>query len=337
MTESTENRTRKRVLSGIQPTGELHLGNYLGALRQWVEMQEQYDCFYCIVDYHALTGDTPPSVLPGQTVDMAVSLLAAGLDPEKCTLFVQSDVPAVAELQWLFNTVTPVGDLERMTQYKDKSSRVESIPAGLLNYPILQAADILIYRADAVPVGDDQRQHLELTREIVRKWNAKYGDYFVEPDAIIPKVGRIKGLDGDAKMSKSLGNTVEMLAEPDDVWARVRTAVTDPQRVRRDDPGRPEVCNVFSLHNEVTDPGLIDDIASQCRAGTRGCVDCKKILAESLSEMFAPARARAAELRANPGQVREILQAGAEKARSEAAETLGEVRERMGLNWTGAI
>jgi tryptophanyl-tRNA synthetase len=337
MSESTDTKPRKRVLSGIQPTGELHLGNYLGALRQWVEMQEEYDCFYCIVDYHALTGDTPPAKLPQLTVDMAAGLLAAGVDPEKCTLFVQSDVPEVTELQWLFNTVTPVGDLERMTQYKDKSSRVESIPAGLLNYPILQAADILIYRADAVPVGDDQRQHLELTREIVRKWNGRYGEYFAEPDAIIPKVGRIKGLDGDAKMSKSLGNTIEMLAEPEEVWGRVRTAVTDPQRVRRDDPGRPEVCNVFSLHKEVTDGELIDDIDAQCRAGTRGCVDCKRMLADSLSEMFAPARERAAELREDPDRVRAVLQTGAQEARAVARETLADVRNHMGLDWPSAL
>jgi len=337
MSESKPTSGRKRVLSGIQPTGELHLGNYLGAVRQWVEMQEEHDCFYCIVDYHALTGETPPQALPGQTVDMAVGLLAAGLDPEKCTLFVQSDVPEVTELQWLFNTVTPVGDLERMTQYKDKSARMESIPAGLLNYPVLQAADILIYRADAVPVGDDQRQHLELTREIARKWNSAYGELFPEPDAIIPKVGRIKGLDGDAKMSKSLGNTVGMLAEPDEIWERVRTAVTDPQRVRKDDPGRPEVCNVFSLHQLMTDSGKIADIASQCRAGTRGCVDCKRILSESLAETFAPMRERAAELRADPGQVREILRAGAEKAGAVARETLGRAREQIGIHWQDAL
>jgi len=268
---------------------------------------------------------------------MAVSLLAAGLDPAKCTLFVQSDVPEVTELQWLFNTVTPVGDLERMTQYKDKSARMESIPAGLLNYPVLQAADILIYRADAVPVGDDQRQHLELTREIARKWNGAYGELFPEPDAIIPKVGRIKGLDGDAKMSKSIGNTVGMLAEPDEIWERVRTAVTDPQRVRKDDPGRPEVCNVFSLHQLMTDSSKIDDIATQCRAGTRGCVDCKRILADSLTESFAPMRERAAELRANSGQVREILRAGAEKAGAVARDTLRRAREQIGIDWASEL
>ncbi len=335
---SEEAGRKKRVLSGMQPSGELHLGNYLGALRQWVEMQDEYDCFFCIVDYHALTGDSEPETLPSRTIDMAVSLLAAGLDPEKCTLFVQSDVPEHTELAWLFNAVTPVGDLERMTQYKDKSSRVESIPAGLLNYPILQAADILIYRADAVPVGEDQRQHLELTREIARKWNARYGEYFPETEAIIPKVvGRIKGLDGDAKMSKSLDNTVGILAEPDEVWARVRTAVTDPQRVRRDDPGRPEVCNVFALHGHFGSSEQLADIDAQCRSASRGCVDCKRILADNIVESFAPMRERAAELRAHPERLREILRTGAEKARTVAKETLAETRRRMGIDWSSAL
>ena len=336
MSEATGRK--KRVLSGIQPTGELHLGNYLGAVRQWVEMQDEYDCFYCIVDYHALTGDSDPSTLPSRTIDMAISLLAAGLDPEKCTLFVQSDVGEHTELMWLFNTVTPVGELERMTQYKDKSARLQSIPAGLLNYPILQAADILIYRADAVPVGEDQRQHLELTREIARKWNTRYGEYFPETGAVIPKVvGRIKGLDGDAKMSKSLGNTVRMLAEPDEVWERVGTAVTDPQRVRRDDPGRPEVCNVFALHQHFAGAERIADIDAQCRAATRGCVDCKRILAENISEAFRPMRERAAELRADPTVLREILESGAEKARAVARGTLAEARRRMGVDWPSAL
>jgi tryptophanyl-tRNA synthetase len=246
-------------------------------------------------------------------------------------------VPEHIELAWLFNTVAPVGDLERMTQYKDKSKRYDSIPVGLLNYPVLQAADILIYRADAVPVGDDQRQHLELTRDIARKWNARYGEYFPEPGAIIPEVGRIKGLDGEAKMSKSLGNTVDILADEDGVWERVRTAVTDPQRVRRDDPGRPEVCNVFSLHKLSTDASLIPDIETQCRAGTRGCVDCKRILADSLAAEFAPFRERAEHLRAHPEEVRGVLEAGADRARAVARETLAEARSRMGLDWRSAL
>ena len=328
---------RKRVLSGIQPTGEVHLGNYLGALRQWVHMQDRYECFYSIVDLHAILGEDEPASLPARTLDMAISVLAVGVAPERCTLFVQSDVPEHVELAWLFITVAPVGDLERMTQYKDKSKRYDSIPVGLLNYPVLQAADILIYRADAVPVGDDQRQHLELTRDIARKWNARYGEYFPEPDAIIPEVGRIKGLDGEAKMSKSLGNTVSILADEDGVWESVRRAVTDPQRVRRDDPGRPEVCNVFSLHKLVTDASLISDIEEQCKAGTRGCVDCKRIFADSLVREFAPFRERAEHLRAHPEEVRGVLEAGADRAREVARETLGEARARMGIKWRSAL
>jgi len=289
------------------------------------------------VDLHAILGEGDPADLPARTLDMAISILAVGVDPERCTLFVQSDVPEHLELAWLFNTVAPVGDLERMTQYKEKSQRYESIPVGLLNYPVLQAADILIYRADAVPVGDDQRQHLELTSDIARKWNARYGEYFPEPEAIIPEVGRIRGLDGEAKMSKSLGNTVGILADEEELWDRVRSAVTDPQRVRRDDPGRPEVCNVFSLHKLVTDASLIPDIEEQCKAGTRGCVDCKRIFADSLLREFAPFRERAEYLRAHPEEVRGVLEAGADRARSVARETLAEARGRMGLSWHSAL
>ncbi len=328
---------KMRVLSGVQPSGEAHLGNYLGAFRQWVHMQDEYECLFCIVDQHAIMGEYEPAELPRRTFDMAVSLLAVGLDPERCTIFVQSDVIEHMELAWLFNAVAPVGDLERMTQYKDRSARLESVPVGVLNYPVLQAADILIYLAGAVPVGDDQRQHLELARDIARKWNAKYGVFFPEPEAIIPEVGRIRGLDGEAKMSKSLGNTIGILDEPEEIWERVRTAVTDPQRVRREDPGRPEVCNVFSLHQLVTDAGLIPDIDQQCRTAQRGCVDCKRILAESIADVFQPFRERAAHYRANPDEVRDILERGAAQARSIAAGTLAEARKRMGIDWRSAI
>ncbi len=335
MSESKPTRKR-RVFSGMQPTGEAHLGNYLGALRRWVQMQDEFECLWCIVDDHAITGGGDPKELPKKIVDLAVSFLAVGLDPAKGILFVQSDVPEHTELAWLFNAVTPVGELERMTQYKDKSAKYESVPVGLLNYPVLQAADILLYKADAVPVGEDQRQHLELTREIARKWNAVYGDLFPEPEAIIGNEGRILGLDGDAKMSKSLGNTVDILAEPDEVWARVRTAVTDPQRVRRSDPGRPAVCNVYSLHRHFSAPGVVEDVAAQCRGATRGCVDCKRILADSISATFAPMRERAAELRAHPERIRHILEDGAARARVLARETITVVRERMGLDWRSA-
>jgi tryptophanyl-tRNA synthetase len=328
---------KRRIFSGVQPSGEAHLGNYLGAFRQWVTLQDTYDCLFCIVDQHAITGQYEPEQLPQRIFDMAVSLLAVGLDPERCIIFVQSEVPEHTELAWLFNAVTPVGELERMTQYKDKSARLESIPSGLLNYPILQAADILVYLAEAVPVGEDQLQHLELAREIARKWNAQFGEIFPEPQAIVGGTGRIMGLDGEAKMSKSLGNTVGILAEPDEVWAQVRTAVTDPQRIRKDDPGRPEVCNVYSLHEFFTDPSELPDIAEKCRTAGRGCVECKKILAEGIAREFAPFRERAEQYREQPELVTEILAKGAEEARALAGETMAEVRRRMGMDWRKAL
>ncbi len=328
--------THRRLFSGMQPSGEAHIGNYLGALRRWVELQERYDGIWCIVDDHAITAGGDPKELPGNVVDLAISFLAVGLDPEQGIIFVQSDVPEHTELAWLFNSITPVGELERMTQYKDKAQRFESVPAGILNYPVLQAADILLYRADAVPVGEDQRQHLELTREIARKWNAAYGPFFPEPEALIGEEGRILGLDGEGKMSKSLGNTVPITSSPEEVWARVRTAVTDPQRVRRQDPGRPQVCNVYTLHRYFSAPDVTDDVAHSCRNALRGCVECKHILADSISATFAPMRERAAELKAQPHRVREILEDGAARARVIARETMAEVRERMGLHWRSA-
>ncbi len=329
---------RKRVFSGMQPSGEAHLGNYLGALRRWVAMQDEYDCIFCIVDDHAITSGVKPEDMPKNVVDLAVSFLAVGLDPEKSIIFVQSDVPEHTELAWLFNAVTPVGELERMTQYKDKSQRFESVPAGIFNYPVLQAADILIYKADAVPVGEDQRQHLELTREIARKFNATYGDTFPETDAIIDEnVGRIVGLDGAAKMSKSLGNTVGILDEPEVVWDKVRTAVTDPQRVRRTDPGRPEFCNVYALHKFFGNAETVADVAHQCRNALRGCVECKRILADNIAASFEPFRERAAGYRANPQEIGRILSQGAERARAIARETMGEVRRKMGLDWRSGI
>ncbi len=325
--------TGERVFSGMQPSGEAHLGNYLGALRQWVELQETHECFFCIVDEHAITGEYVPSDLPGRVFDLALSFLAVGLDPDRSTIFVQSDVPQHVILAWLFNAVAPLGELERMTQFKDRSSHLESIPAGLLNYPILQTADILLYRAGLVPVGEDQLQHLELSREIARRWNARFGELFPKPKAVLSSAGRILGLDGNAKMSKSLGNTVNILSEPDEIWERVRKAVTDPQRIRKDDPGRPEVCNVFSLHKLLTPSEQIPDIEAQCRGATRGCVDCKRILADRVSEHFAEARERARELRSDPNRILEILNVGAERAREVAKETLDEVRHRMGMSW----
>ena len=321
-----------RIFSGIQPSGELHIGNYLGAVRNWVQLQDHHECIYCVVDYHAITGSYEPDDLRQRTAEMVVSLLAAGLDPQKCTLFIQSMVPEHTELAWIFNTVTPLGELERQTQFKDKSSRQESVPAGLLNYPVLQAADILLYRAEAVPVGEDQLQHLELSRENARRWNAKFGvEYFPEPQPLLTATRRIMGLDGRAKMSKSLGNTIGLLEEPDSIWEKLRPAVTDPARVRRSDPGTPEVCNIYHLHQAFSDPATVEHVAVQCRGAGWGCIDCKRVLFESIRRELDPIRERAADLRARPELVRDVLEQGAARCRAIAAETMREVKERMGL------
>jgi tryptophanyl-tRNA synthetase len=263
---------------------------------------------------------------------MAVGLLAAGIDPERATLFVQSHVPEHSELMWLLNTVAPLGELERMTQFKDKSEHLESIPAGLLNYPILMAADILLYRADRVPVGEDQLQHLELAREIARRWNARFGErFFPEPEPIIGEARRIVGLDGNAKMSKSLGNTIGVLDSPEEILRKLRPAKTDPARVTRKDPGTPEICNIYHLHGYFSPPETVETVAVNCRGARWGCLDCKAVLAESMAATFAPVRARAAELAANPNIVDEVLADGAARARRLAQETLQGVRERMGF------
>jgi tryptophanyl-tRNA synthetase len=324
-----------RIFSGIQPSGSLHIGNYLGAVKNWVDLQHKYESIFCVVDYHAITLPYLPSDLRARTADMALSLLAAGLDPEKCTLFVQSRVPEHTELAWIFNTITPLGELERQTQFKDKASREESVPAGLLNYPVLQAADILLYRAELVPVGEDQLQHLELSREIARKWNARFdveGGFFPEPKGLLTPTRRIMGLDGQAKMSKSLGNTVDLLESPESIWEKLRPAVTDPKRVRRTDPGTPEVCNIYHLHKAFSPPATVEHVALQCRTAGWGCIDCKKVLHESMETELAPIRARSIEIAANPQRVAEILGDGAEHARGLAHETMLEVKDKMGLS-----
>ncbi len=326
-------RNKPRAFSGIQPSGELHIGNYLGAVKNWVVMQQDYDLFVCIVDLHAITQPFEPSELPKRVYDMALTLMASGLEPDRCTLFVQSHVPEHSELSWIFTSITPLGELERMTQYKDKSSRQESVLAGLLNYPVLQAADILLYHAVAVPVGEDQIQHIELTREIARKWNARFGEYFPEPEALVGPVRRVLGLDGQAKMSKSLGNTVGLLDSPDEIWEKVRVGLTDPARKTRKDPGNPNVCNIFSLHRHFSPP---DDIAwadEGCRTAGIGCIDCKRRLTDNLIEELRPIRERAAALK--PEHVAAALAAGAERSRAIAGATMAEVRRRMGLTPAG--
>ena len=324
-----------RIFSGIQPSGELHLGNYLGAVKNWVQLQHQHPTIVCIVDYHAITVAYDPEVLRVRRRDMALSLLAAGVDPDVATLFVQSAVPEHTELQWIFNTITPLGELERQTQFKEKSGRQESVNAGLLMYPVLQAADILLYRADLVPVGEDQVQHLELSRVIARRWNAAFArgeDYFPEPQAVLTPTRRIMGLDGQAKMSKSMGNTIGLLESKEEIWAKLRPAVTDPARVRRTDPGHPEVCNIYHLHKAFSTPETVTNVYEQCTTAGWGCIDCKKALLESIDQELVPIRRRAEELRAQPERVDDVLAAGAAACRTIAGQTMREVRERMGLD-----
>ena len=323
-----------RVFSGIQPSGELHIGNYLGAVKNWVQLQDRYETIVCIVDYHAITVAYEPEALRRRRRELAVSLLAAGIDPAKATLFVQSQVPEHTELAWIFNSVTPIGELERQTQFKDKASRQESVAVGLLTYPVLQAADILLYRADLVPVGEDQVQHLELSRVVARRWNALYGngtDYFPEPQAALTPSRRIMGLDGQSKMSKSMNNTIGLLETTEEIWAKLRPAVTDPARQRRTDPGTPEVCNIYHLHKAFSPPDVVETVAVNCRTAGWGCIDCKKVLASSMEVELTPIRRRAAEIRDNPRLVDDALASGAEHCRVLARETMGEVKERMGL------
>jgi len=324
-----------RVFSGIQPSGELHIGNYLGAVQNWVKLQAQHDCLFSVVDLHAITQPYDVASLPQRTLDMAIGLLASGLDPERCTLFVQSHVEEHTELNWLLNTVTPLGELERQTQFKDKSQRQESVPAGLLNYPVLQAADVLLYQATLVPVGEDQLQHLELMREIARRWNARYGSgggfTFPEPQAQLTAAKRILGLDGQAKMSKSLGNTIGLLESPEAIWEKLRPAATDPARKTRKDPGNPDICNIYTIHQGFSPPDIQRTVAQNCRTAGWGCLDCKRVLADNMIATLTPIRERARTLQAEPRTVKRLLGAGAAKARALAERTMVLVRRQMGF------
>lgn len=324
--------TRETIFSGIQPSGELHLGNYLGAIRNWVALQPSYRCFFSIVDYHSITQAFDPDGMGQRVRDMACDLIACGIDPAQSTLFVQSAVREHTELAWALSCVTGHGELERMTQFKDKAAKnPDNINAGLFTYPVLQAADILIYNATKVPVGEDQRQHLELAREIVRKWNARFGETFREPEALYSSTPKILGLDGQAKMSKSLGNTISLREDDDAVWNKLRTAATDPARVRRTDVGDPDKCNVFSLHRFFTSIERQDEIRKGCASAGIGCIDCKKWLLEGIKGDLARIRARREDLLAKPGAIDDILNEGAGRARVVAQETMALVRDRLGI------
>lgn len=322
----------KTVFSGIQPSGELHLGNYLGAISNWVALQEEYFCYFCIVDLHAITQDYDPKQLPARTLEMATDLLACGLDPERCVLFVQSQVPEHSELCWILNTVAGFGDLSRMTQFKDKSARQEdNINVGLFDYPVLQAADILIYQAQFVPVGEDQVQHIEFARRLARGFNRRWGKVFPEPAELLTKTARVPGLDGQGKMSKSQNNTIPLRASDKQVRKLLAKAVTDPARVTREDPGDPDKCNIYTLHTFFSDAERQAWVRQGCTTAGIGCVDCKGALADNLATHFAGYHERLAAFTAEPDRVREILARGAERARQTAARTMDKVRKKVGL------
>jgi len=324
---------RERVLSGIQPSGASHLGNYLGAQRNYVALQDQYETIYAIVDYHALTTVHDGDELRRLTREMALDLLAVGLDPDRCALIRQSDFPEVTELCWIFSSVVPVSWLQRNPTYKEGLNEGKENSNGLLSYPVLQAADIVIYKASKVPVGKDQAPHLELSREIVRAFNARYGPIFPEPTAVYTDAPLVMGTDGQRKMSKSAGNTIPIFAEPDEIRRIVMSMVTDPLRIKRTDPGRPEVCNVCQLHRFFGEDYL--QIQDGERTARTGCVDTKQLLADRLVEFFRPMREKRAQMAADPDLVEAVLSAGAEKVRPILEATRAEVLEAVGIGRAG--
>ncbi len=322
----------KRIFSGIQPSGEIHIGNYLGAIKNWTRLIEEYESIFCIVDLHAMTIKYDPAQMQQCIFDAALVNIACGLDPEKCTLFVQSHVPYHTELTWYFNCVTPIGEIERMTQFKQKSAQHRhNINMGLMDYPVLQAADILLYQAELVPVGEDQIQHIELAREIARDFNNRFGEFFIEPKALMTESPRIMGTDGKTKMSKSLNNTIAILEAEENIWEKLRTAVTDENRKLRSDPGNPDICNIFTMHKGFSPAEDIEMVNSECRHAGIGCVDCKKLLYKNMMEHLAPIRQKAEDLRKQPEAVRQVLEDGAKRCQSLAEEVITDVRKRVGI------
>ena len=326
-----------KVFSGIRPTGRAHIGNYIGAMQNYVALQQDYDCIYCVVDVHALTTITREEAdeLQGNIYEMVVDLLAAGIDPNRSILFVQSHVPEVMTLHTLLSMTTPMGWLLRVPTFKEKVRQMEeteeSVNYGLLGYPVLMTADIVLYKADTVPVGQDQLPHLELAREIVRRFNSMFGPTFPEPQAKLTETPLILGLDGHQKMSKSLDNDIQLAATPEETRKRVLTAFTDPQRTHRSIPGRPEVCNVYSLH-KFFNPDKLDFVYQQCTTAGIGCVEDKNLLADGINSFLEPFRERRKEIAAKPHYVKEVLADSAHRASVIAKETIAEVREKMGLS-----
>lgn len=322
---------KKRVFTGFRPTGKQHIGNYLGTIQNCVSLQEEYDSIYCVVDIHALTTLENTAAIQEDTHEMVLDWLAAGIDPQKSILFTQSHVPQVMELHTLLSMVTPLNWLLRVPTFKEKvKMQPKNVNYGLVGYPVLMTADIALYKGEVVPVGEDQLPHLELAREIVRRFNSLFSPVFPEPQAKLTSFPLILGLDGTNKMSKSYNNDIEIASSPQQILERVMTAVTDPARRYRSDPGHPEICNIFSLHKFFT-TNRVEEIGSDCRRAEIGCVDCKKLLAENIAVTLEPFREKRAALAAKPGYVAEVLADGAARAEVIARETITEVKQKMGL------
>jgi tryptophanyl-tRNA synthetase len=327
---------RQIVLSGMRSTGKLHLGHYFGTLKNWVALQEHHDCYFFAADWHALTSDyEDPSQVTRNTIEAFADWIAAGVDPERSVVFVQSMVPEHAELHLLLSMITPLGWLERVPTYKEQLREIEGRDLstyGFLGYPVLQTSDIVLYRAHLVPVGEDQASHLEISREIVRRFNALYRPVFPEPQALFTPTPRVPGLDG-RKMSKSYGNAINLSDTPDEIRAKCKGMFTDPLRVLRKDAGHPETCNLFAFHRLVSPPEVAEDVAARCRAAEIGCVDDKRLIADQIIALVEPLRRRREELLADHGALLELLRKGSERARERAAETMARVREALGLDY----
>jgi tryptophanyl-tRNA synthetase len=325
---------KKRVLSGIQPSGKLHIGNLVGALQNWVRLQDKYECYYFVADWHALTSQyADTSRLKEYIDDVLVNLLAVGLDPEKSVIFIQSHVPEHAELHILLSMITPLGWLERVPSYKEKQEELKDKDLntyGFLGYPLLQSADILVYKANYVPVGIDQVPHLEITREICRRFNFLYSKVFPEPEGLLTEFPKVPGTDG-RKMSKTYNNCIYLSDSPEEVRQKIKTMVTDPQRVRRTDPGNPELSPVFQLHKIFSDEQEQAEVAEGCRTASIGCIDCKEILIKNMFKVLEPIWQRRNELVGRSEFLRDIVQDGAKKAKEIASETVKDVMKAMGL------
>ncbi len=324
---------KRRIFSGAQPTGRLHIGNYLGALQNWAHLQKDYDCIFGIVDYHAISVPFSPEEIKERVFDCAIGFLASGIDPKKSIIMLQSLVPQHTELTWIFNCISPVQELMRVPTFKEKASQHKgNVTMGLLDYPVLMAVDILIYKAEFVPVGDDQIPHIELTREIAREFNKRFGKTFPEPKEIVRP--RILGLDGENKMSKTLGNCIYLDESPDEMWKKLAPAVTDTKRKRRQDPGEPNDCNVFkSYHRGFSSREELLYIEEGCRNASIGCLDCKRILFDNMVKELSPVKEKIESLKERKNYVIDVIIEGSRKARILTEETLREVKEKIGFDY----